>query len=64
MMFDWEYFKIKLTSRKLWISIASFVTLILTAIGKTESEIAQVTAIIMAGAVVVGYLIANGLEDR
>lgn len=64
MKFDWEYLKIKLTSRKLWISVASFVTLLMTAKGSTESEIAQITSIIMAGAVVVGYLIANGLEDR
>ena len=64
MKFDWEYLKIKLSSRKLWVSVASFFALLMTALGKTESETTQMTAIIMAGAVVIGYLVANGLEDR
>lgn len=53
----------KLTSRKLWISIVSFVTLILVATGYTESEAAQIASIIMAGATVLGYVIGEGLVD-
>ena len=64
MKFDWEYLKIKLTSRKLWVSVSSFIALLMTACGSTENEIAQMTAIVMAGAVVIGYLVANGLEDN
>ena len=57
MKIDW---KRKLTSRKLWTSVAGFVTLLLVARGMTENEAAQVAAIIMAGAQVVGYCLAEG----
>lgn len=53
----------KLTSRKLWASIVSFVTLILVATGYTDSEATQIAAIIMAGATVLGYVIGEGLVD-
>lgn len=57
---DW---KRKLTSRKFWIATCSFVTLILIACGKTEAEAKQVAAIIMAGAVALGYILGEGLTD-
>lgn len=57
---DW---KRKLTSRKFWIAVCSFVTLILIACGKTEAEAKQVAAIIMAGAVALGYILGEGLTD-
>ena len=60
MKIDW---KRKLTSRKFWTSVAGFVTLLLVARGMTENEAAQVAAIIMAGAQVVGYCLAEGLAD-
>ena len=53
----------KLTSRKLWMSICSFVTLMLTAQGMPEQSVAQVAAIIMAGATVLAYVVAEGLTD-
>jgi len=53
----------KLTSRKLWLSVASFVSMIIMAFGGAESVAAQVSSIIMAGATVLGYLIAEGLAD-
>ncbi|MCC8044181.1 MAG: hypothetical protein LIP12_01620 [Clostridiales bacterium] len=53
----------KLTSRKFWLSVASFVTLILTANGASDNTAAQVTAIIMAGATVLGYILGEGLTD-
>lgn len=55
--------KRKLKSRKLWLSIASFTTMLLIYFGKTESEAAQVAALIMAGATVIGYVIGEGLAD-
>ena len=55
--------KRKLTSRKLWVSICGFVSLLVVATGGTESEAAQVSAIIMAGATVVGYVIGEGLAE-
>lgn len=60
MKIDW---KRKLTSRKLWVSIASFVSLMIVALGGTENEAAQVAALIMAGATVIGYVIGEGLID-
>lgn len=53
----------KLTSRKWWTSIISFVTLLIVAFGGTESTATQVAAIIMAGAIVIGYTIGEGLID-
>lgn len=53
----------KLTSRKLWVSIGSFVSMMIVATGGTENEAAQVAALIMAGATVLGYIIGEGLVD-
>ena len=53
----------KLTSRKLWLSVASFVTLMVVAGGGTENEAAQISALIMAGATVIGYVIGEGMTD-
>ena len=53
----------KLTSRKWWTSITSFVTLLIVAFGGTESTATQVASIIMAGAIVIGYTIGEGLID-
>ena len=55
--------KRKLTSRKLWMSIASFVTMMVVALGGTDSDAAQISALIMAGATVIGYVIGEGLAD-
>lgn len=55
--------KRKLTSRKLWVSIAGFVGMMITAYGGTESEAVQATALIMAGATVIGYVLGEGLTD-
>ena len=43
----------KLTSRKLWTAVASFVSMMILATGGTDSTATQVTAIIMAGASVI-----------
>lgn len=60
MKIDWVR---KLTSRKFWISVASFVSLLIVALGGTENAAAQITALIMAGATVIGYTISEGLTD-
>lgn len=60
MKIDW---KRKLTSRKLWLSIASFVSMMVVALGGAESEATQISALIMAGATVIGYVIGEGLAD-
>ena len=53
----------KLTSRKLWTAAASFVSMMIVATGGTEDTATQVTALIMAGASVVAYIIGEGLTD-
>lgn len=61
MKIDW---KRKLTSRKLWTSIASFVSMLLIFWGEAESEATKVAALIMAGASIIGYVIGEGLADQ
>ena len=53
----------KLTSRKLWMSIASFVSMLMVSLNYAESEASQVAALIMAGATVIGYVVGEGLAD-
>ncbi len=53
----------KLTSRKMWTAIASFVSMLIVALGGAESEATQVTALIMAGASIIAYVIGEGLTD-
>lgn len=53
----------KLTSRKLWLSIANFTTMVLIYHGVAQSDAERVAAIIMAGASVLGYVFAEGLTD-
>lgn len=53
----------KLTSRKLWVSVGSFVSMMIVATGGTENQAAQVAALIMAGATVFGYIVGEGLID-
>lgn len=57
---DW---KRKLTSRKFWAAIAGFVAMLVVAFGGTEDQATQITALIMAGAAVVAYIIGEGLAD-
>lgn len=59
-MIDW---KRKLTSRKFWTAVASFVSMMIIFCGGAESTATQVTALIMAGASVIGYVIGEGLAD-
>lgn len=60
MNIDW---KRKLTSRKLWMSVASFISMLMVALNYTESQAAQIAALIMAGASIIGYCLGEGLAD-
>ena len=53
----------KLTSRKLWMALAGFVSGILIFLGHSESEAAQISALIMSGASVIAYCVGEGLAD-
>lgn len=53
----------KLTSRKFWAALASFVSMLIMAFKGTEETATQVAALIMAGAAVIAYIIGEGLID-
>lgn len=55
--------KRKLTSRKFWLALIGFITPLLTAFNVAESDITQITAIIMAGATLIAYILAEGFTD-
>ena len=57
---DW---KRKLSSRKLWIAVAGFVSGLILAFGGSDSTAATVSGCILQGAAVIGYLVAEGLTD-
>ena len=60
MKIDWTR---KLTSRKFWTAVASFVSMMIVATGGGENTATQITALIMAGASVIAYIIGEGLTD-
>lgn len=57
---DW---KRKLTSRKLWLAVAAFVSGLIVAFGGAESTANTVSGVLLQGAAVLGYLLAEGLTD-
>ena len=60
MNIDW---KRKLSSRKLWLAVAGFISGLILAFGGAESTAATVSGCILQGAAVIGYLLAEGLTD-
>lgn len=61
---DWKTIIIsKLTSRKLWVGIAGLVTGIMLYRGATPESVESIGSLIMMGASVLGYLLAEGLVD-
>lgn len=59
-MIDW---KKKLTSRKFWAAVCALATNLIIVFGGTQEVAVQVTALIMAGAAVIAYIIGEGLVD-
>ncbi|MBR6901879.1 MAG: hypothetical protein IKN30_07465 [Synergistaceae bacterium] len=53
----------KLTSRKFWISLAAFVSMMTVALGGTEDRATQITSLIMAGGAVIAYTLGEGFID-
>lgn len=60
MKIDW---KRKLTSRKLWLSIANFASMLYVYFGHAEADGEKIAALIIAGATIIGYVIGEGLAD-
>lgn len=57
---DW---KRKLTSRKLWMAVALFVSGCIVAFGGDAEKAKVISGLIMQGAAVVAYIIGEGLAD-
>jgi hypothetical protein len=53
----------KLTSRKFWAAVITFVTSLLVAFGVPDLTVEQVIAVISAGSVMIAYIIGEGLVD-
>ena len=53
--------KVRLKNKAFWVAI---IPALLLAQGMTENQVGQITAIIMAGAGVLAYIIAEGLTDK
>ena len=60
MKVDWNR---KLTSRKFWVSITAFVSMMVIAMGGSEDRATQITSLIMAGATAVAYTLGEGFID-
>lgn len=60
MSINWKQ---KLTSRKFWAAVVTFITAVLVAFNVPELTIEQVTTIIMGGAGMIAYIIGEGLVD-
>ena len=53
----------KLTSRKFWVAVAAFISGLIVAINGDSTTAETVSGIILQGASVLGYLLAEGLTD-
>lgn len=53
----------KLTSRKLWLAVSAFVSGLIVAFDGDAETAETVSGIILQGAAVLGYLLAEGLTD-
>ena len=60
MKIDWQR---KLTSRKLWVSIAGFVAGLIVIFGGSQENADKISGAILSGAAVVGYVLGEGLAD-
>lgn len=61
--FQWRIEMEKLKSRKLWLSIANFVAMMILANNGGYETAAQITAMIMAGGGVVAYILGEAWCD-
>ena len=60
MKIDWQR---KLTSRKLWVSVAGFVAGLIVLGNGSQETADKISGAILSGAAVVGYVLGEGLAD-
>lgn len=63
MNMDKEYWIRKLTSRKFWVALIAFITSMMMAFQADNETIQRVSAVIMAGATALAYIIGEGMID-
>lgn len=63
MNMDKEYWIKKLTSRKFWVALIAFITSMMMAFQADNETIQRVSAVIMAGATALAYIIGEGMID-
>lgn len=57
---DW---KRKLSSRKFWLAVVGFVTAVLAFVNVEPETTERIVAMIMAGATLIAYVLAEGFAD-
>ncbi len=60
MKIDWIR---KLSSRKFWMAVIGFITPLLLAFNVPKDTVTQVASIIMAGGVLIAYILSEGFVD-
>lgn len=55
--------KRKLTSRKFWVAVVGFITQLMIAFNYSNVTVEKVTATVMAAAVLIAYILGEGLAD-
>lgn len=53
----------KLTSRKFWVTVAAFVSGLIVAFDGDAETAETISGLILQGAAVLGYIIAEGISD-
>lgn len=60
MSIDW---KRKLSSRKFWLALVGFITPVLYLFNVAETDVESIVSIIMSGAALIAYILAEGFVD-
>ena len=60
MKINWKQ---KLSSRKFWLALIGFITPILFLFNIAETDVETITSIIMSGASLIAYILAEGFVD-
>lgn len=60
MKINWKQ---KLSSRKFWVALVGFISALLFVFKVAESDITQITGVIMSGATLIAYILAEGYAD-
>lgn len=55
--------KQKLSSRKFWVALIGFITPLLYLFNIAETDVETITSIIMSGASLIAYILAEGFVD-